>query len=742
MLEYIISSRCMTAILFLLLVSVSLLGQVPGVYKKTDTAQVSAWLREGEAYLDRPESKEEDMKMAFQVADRMEQRSKQLNYQRGLGLSYLLRAKAYRESGQAAKGRPVSREALSILNTYGTLPEKAQAVIELGGSYSNDGPDYAPKVALYQEGIRRYLEMHDTLSAAKLMEFVGDLQQYGEDYNNALTTLQEALTLYQKTNFKRLQGIYSLIGQAYHGAGNFVESLRYNLKAVEVSEALGEDGQLLSTIYNRVGLMYYSITYTDQALEYFNKGLEHAKKYNDTATVRTMLINIADALRNKKEYHRSLDTLASTEKLGPIPGESEIVLVEMTYLKNFVALNELNKAQIHFQNLLTFLEKGSDQERNKQLSRLAVIFYLQHIGRFAETIPFLEDYQQTLKTFPLSLIRKADAEYMAFRTDSALGKMTAAVNHFQNYKYLSDSLTNMNQAKQLGLLRLQFETEKKDQDIELLTQKSKVQEISLQKGKVFRNVIIGGICMLSLILVLVYNRYRLKTRTAQKLAQQQQEINAQNNILQKLVEDKEWLLKEIHHRVKNNLQIIISLLNSQSQYLENEDAIAAIRNSQNRMYAMSLIHQRLYSTDNLGAIDMNWYINELVGFMQDSFDTSRNLIFDIDSDALMLDVAQAIPLGLILNEAVSNSIKYAFPEDRKGTVTIIFNKDSYGYCALSIADNGVGFGRAKPEESTSLGMSLMKGLAEQLNGTFHLKSNEDGVLIQVRFLIGSFINAN
>lgn len=742
MLEYIISGRCITAILSFLLASVSLMGQVPGVYKKTDTAQISTWLREGEGYLGRPESKEEDMKMAFQIADQMAVRSKQLNYQRGLGLSLLLRAKTFRESGQAIKGRPVSRQALTILNTYGTLTEKAQAVIELGGSYSNDGPDYAPKVALYQESVRLCLQMHDTLSAAKLMEFVGDLQQYGEDYKDALVTLHKALELYQKTNFKRLQGIYSLIGEAYHGAGNFVESLRYNLKAVEISEALGEDGPLLSTIYNRVGLMYNSITYTDQAIEYFNKGLNHAQKHKDTTTERTMLINIADALRNIKEHQQSLDTLNSAEKLGASVREGENLLVEMIYLKNFIALNELGKAKIHYQRLLVSLEKGNGNGRSNQLSRLAVIFYLQYIGRFAETVPFLEDYQRSLETFPLSLIRKADAERMAFRTDSAFGKNASAIKHYQNYKYLSDSLTSMNQAKQLGLLRLQFETEKKDQDIELLTQQSKVQEISLQKGKVFRNVIIGGICMLLVILVLVYNRYRLKTKTAEKLELQQQEINAQNSMLQKLVEDKEWLLKEIHHRVKNNLQIIISLLNSQSLYLENEDAIAAIRNSQNRMYAMSLIHQRLYNTDNLGAIDMNWYIRELVGFMRDSFDTGKKLVFSIDTAAVMLDVAQAIPLGLILNEAVSNSIKYAFPGDRKGTVNISFQKDEYGYCKLAIADNGVGFSNAMPEESTSLGMSLMRGLAEQLDGTFHLESNQAGVLIQIRFLIGSFINAN
>jgi two-component sensor histidine kinase len=322
---------------------------------------------------------------------------------------------------------------------------------------------------------------------------------------------------------------------------------------------------------------------------------------------------------------------------------------------------------------------------------------------------------------------------MSFRTDSALGNAIAAMQHYQQYKYLSDSLNSNTSAKQFGLLRLQFETEKKDKDIQLLTQRSKLQEISLQKGRVFRNVIIGSIFMLLVILALVYNRYRLKNRTAAELEKRQQEINAQNGMLQKLLDEKEWLLKEIHHRVKNNLQIIISLLNSQSQYLDNEDAITAIRNSQNRMYAMSLIHQRLYTSDNLGAIDTNWYIRELVGYIRESLDSGSNIGFTVQVSPITLDVAQAIPLGLILNEAISNAIKYAFPDHRRGEIKISFMQEDSGLCMLSVEDNGVGFHGQVPEESTSLGMSLMKGLAAQLDGAFTLVSSPAGVHVQVAF---------
>ena len=141
--------------------------------------------------------------------------------------------------------------------------------------------------------------------------------------------------------------------------------------------------------------------------------------------------------------------------------------------------------------------------------------------------------------------------------------------------------------------------------------------------------------------------------------------------------EKEWLLKEIHHRVKNNLQIVISLLNTQSAYVDNEDALLAIQNSQHRMHAMSLIHQKLYQSDNLANIDMSWYIYELISYMRECFDTDNKINFVLDTEKVYLDVAQAVPLGLIINEAISNAIKYAFPADRKGAVKIVLKNIGY-----------------------------------------------------------------
>lgn len=218
-----------------------------------------------------------------------------------------------------------------------------------------------------------------------------------------------------------------------------------------------------------------------------------------------------------------------------------------------------------------------------------------------------------------------------------------------------------------------------------------------------------------------------------RLAALQEELKKRDQLFKKVLLEKEWLLQEIHHRVKNNLQIVISLLNTQSAYLHNEDALAAIRKSKQRMYVISLIHQELYKSDNLAQIDMKWYIKELVDYLKDCFDTGDQIRFILKTDPIKLDVAQAVPLGLILNEAISNAINYAFPAGNKGLIEIFFNEEGDYNCKLRVTDHGIGLPQAfKAEESDSLGMSLINGLTAQLNGQIKMW-NDNGLTLEICF---------
>jgi two-component sensor histidine kinase len=284
----------------------------------------------------------------------------------------------------------------------------------------------------------------------------------------------------------------------------------------------------------------------------------------------------------------------------------------------------------------------------------------------------------------------------------------AAVNHLMKSDKIKDSLFNATQAKQFQDALVNYQTKQKEDQIKILNQNQKLEKADLKQADLVRNVTIAGTIFVLIIAVLLYRQNRLKNKNNQV-------ITHKNELLQHLLTEKEWLLKEVHHRVKNNLHTVICLLESQAAYLEN-DALKAIENSQHRIYAMSLIHQKLYQSDDIKTIDMAKYIPELVKYLEDSFDISDQIQFRLSIDPVSLNISHAIPLGLIINEAVSNSIKYAFPGKRKGAISISMVDDG-AQITLVVADNGIGMPLNTNEtESNSLGLELMKGLSMDIEG--------------------------
>jgi two-component sensor histidine kinase len=148
---------------------------------------------------------------------------------------------------------------------------------------------------------------------------------------------------------------------------------------------------------------------------------------------------------------------------------------------------------------------------------------------------------------------------------------------------------------------------------------------------------------------------------------------------------------------------------------------------------MSLIHQKLYGSENVSSIDMALYIGELVSYLEDSFSTWPRIRFELDVQPLELDVSQAVPLGLVLNEVITNSIKYAFPDGRTGIVSISLSTAALHHCLLTISDNGVGIPAQSPDKKPgSLGMRLIEALTGNLEGCFTIENN-DGVTVRISF---------
>ncbi|EKF84857.1 PAS domain S-box protein [Methanobacterium formicicum] len=195
--------------------------------------------------------------------------------------------------------------------------------------------------------------------------------------------------------------------------------------------------------------------------------------------------------------------------------------------------------------------------------------------------------------------------------------------------------------------------------------------------------------------------------------------------LEQALQDKEMLMKEIYHRVKNNLMVISSLLNLQSRYIKDEEARAIFKESQERAQSMAMIHERLYRSADLKHINFGDYIRKLANDLFRTYvaDPSR-IKLELDVEDVMIDINIAIPLGLMVNELISNSIKHAFPGESNGKIRVKFNEND-NQCVLEVSDNGVGFPPDfKPEKADSLGLQLVNSLTQQIGGELELERDQ------------------
>jgi two-component sensor histidine kinase len=191
------------------------------------------------------------------------------------------------------------------------------------------------------------------------------------------------------------------------------------------------------------------------------------------------------------------------------------------------------------------------------------------------------------------------------------------------------------------------------------------------------------------------------------------------DVIVKSLREKEVMLKEIHHRVKNNLQIVSSLLELQAQQITDEATRALFSDSQSRVKSMALVHERLYRSTDLAHINYKIYLEELVEYLFSTF-TRKNIRYEIDADEIMLDIDSAVPSGIIINELVTNSLKYAFPDDREGLIRLSLRQHK-DYVLLEVSDNGVGMPESMNlADSKTLGLELVLALIEQLNASLEL----------------------
>ncbi len=217
---------------------------------------------------------------------------------------------------------------------------------------------------------------------------------------------------------------------------------------------------------------------------------------------------------------------------------------------------------------------------------------------------------------------------------------------------------------------------------------------------------------------------------AERIAQREQE-------LQESIETREAMLREIHHRVKNNLQIVTSLLNLQAKAVQGDSAQRAFNDIQTRVRALALVHRYLYESDDLQSVNLGAFLQELAASLQLSYGISQNQVaIEVEADSVWDFSDRAVPLALFMTEAMTNALKHAFPQGRQGVIRIVLKSLPDGVVRFSVEDNGVGLSEAQAIAQggqASLGMSLIKAFARQVDGKLTI-SGPPGTIVTIEFV--------
>jgi two-component sensor histidine kinase len=711
--------------------------QLVTIIKKNtaDTVQANALLRLAEYHIFKPGIEKTDMDSAKMLVQQAVVISEKLLYNKGIAHGNLLFSSFYREMGETEKGIAFANKAVDQCKKFSEYNLLGESYRELSQYYSPwDYSEGFIKVRdLYTLAHIAFKNAGNIKEQAFCLKNLADLEcNINEDPAQALQLLHQALELYKSIDFPQLQGVYDLFGLVYANSSDYISAVKYGLLAIQTAERVGDSTLQLSTIYNRMGRAYYFLKDYHSAKTYFLNAWKIADRIGSPEYVYDITPNVVNAYFKLNELQAALEFLNNLVKKYPVKDERIVndATIYSLYTALYTRMKKFDKAREYCNKILLTSGPGFKNISNYyDLNRIVPYFLATKQYKMAETC--LEEFNR--RAIETGAYYDLGSNYaLWFKLDSIRGNYLSAISYYQKFKNYEDSIFRADKSKLMAITRVEYETAKKDQDIqiktqsiELLTKTNEVQKHSIEKSSLMQNMTLTGVALLLIVFGLLYNQYRVKKRS-------NKEISKKNYALQALVNEKELLLKEVHHRVKNNLHIVMSLLESQSAYLKN-DALLAIQNSQNRVYTMSLIHQKLYQSETVSDIDMSVYLPELIHHLKDSFGLDHRIHFHTDIHPIRLDISQAIPVGLIINEAITNSIKYAFPDQRNGKVSIQMIRDKDNRIVLSIADDGMGL----PDDFdytrfNTLGMKLMKGLSEEIHARFKLENN-NGTKIIVAF---------
>ena len=597
----------------------------------------------------------------------------------------------------------------------------------LTGIINKDGGQFETAVVQYQQAVTFFQKGNRPLQLARvynntgyLYKLMGDSQHVSALTRQGIDYVNKAVAINQAA--KRplmLIGNYINLGICYEDLKNYDEAMRYFRLAQQLAEAGKNREDDLRIIYNDIGNLYCKQRQYGEAIPFLERAVTLNQKFGRKSSLVHNYRNLSTAYRELNQPEPALQHAQHAYALLPESRDATLRSSVYKVLREIYAASGQHKLAYEF-----LLREKTAEDSLMTLEKTRAITNLQ--GSYEQ------QKAAELATIRAGLALEKTREVAGIEAVTAREIATVEADKKRRIAQIT-AQAEVDKTRAVAEVQTRYETAKKTRQIASLSTENDLK--ARQMGYLG-----AGLGVVLLLLGLSVAQYRAIRRANAKLADQNRVIADTSQRLTEQASQLRTLMRELHHRVKNNLAIVSSLLNLQTYRLTDSGAIEAVQESQRRVEAMSLIHQRLYCTDAVTTINMAEYITDLAeslmaayGYGPDTFD----LLVMVPEPELDVDVA--IPMGLILNELLTNSFKYAYGNNqhrigrrKRPSLQITLRQDAG--LTLDVQDNGPGLNLSQwqnPEtESDSFGRQLIWSLSEQVGGNLTV-DNRDGAYFQL-----------
>jgi len=615
---------------------------------------------------------------------------------------------------------PVVQRMLKSAGKIKGLKWKARANYQLGLYYAYIGKSDSARHFGHRSRTM-YVNADNSLGQSNAANLIANTY-YSGDPDSALFYYRESVELDNNAV------VYLNMALIHKTKGNFPLALSLIKEALALLK-INHDASVESFAYGVIASTHYSLYDFDQAETYYLKQLKLIEKVNDSQGFISVYTNLARLYFDKDDSKQSNVYLAKLLKISKkVNSDHGMASYYETKSRTLLSDGQFEEAKAHAE---LAIEKYTNVEGEGDVSFMLGILGKAEIGS--------KQYQLAIKHctegLELATINEriggqelaCDCLHEAYK---ALGQYEKALKFYVlNTKY-KDSTYNIENAQKSAQQGMQYDFDKKQlaDSLEIVEQnrQTEIEHITdLEKEKRFRVILFAIVGILFLFILFGYRENRRKKKQAVVL-------NEKNELINKSLHEKEVLLREIHHRVKNNFQTVSSLLKLQSKNVVDKEALRTISEGQNRIKAMSLIHQKLYQNETISAVSFQEYTEQLIKQITSLF-SLRELEIEVQANDIELDIDTSIPLGLILNELITNACKYGLCSRDKGKLTVVINKPTGELYKLTVQDSGKGIPKDMDFSNIkSLGLRLVQQLTKQLHGSFNYQY-VNGSLFEVTF---------